>query len=294
MAKPPHRRSRRRDQRPFLKKGVTALMVGAGFFLAFLMLSGHPRFGAMGVALLTPAWLATGFGVLLVGIHYVLQEKTGEAKQPLPKISPPPLRAAAAPTATETKATSPPPTNWSPAVFKAIEWRRFEAVCEALFAQAGFEARTQSHGPDGGVDVWLHSKHAQGPVSVVQCKHWLSKPVGVKEVREFFGVMASHQLKRGTYATTSTFTPDALTFARSNGIHALDGVGLLKLIATRTSEQQQALLAVAFEGDYARPSCASCGTKMVERQSRKDSSMFWGCANHPRCRKTLTMARQAA
>lgn len=309
MAKPPHRRSRQRNSRPFLEKGLTALVVGAGFFLAFLMLSGHPLLRAVGVALLTPAWLATGVGVLLLGIHYVLQEKAGNAKQPLPKVSPPPLRVAAitpAPTrqeqairpvahaATESQAIAPVPTAWSAAVFKAIEWRRFEAVCEALFAQAGFEARTQSHGPDGGVDVWLHSKHAHGPVSVVQCKHWLSKPVGVKDVREFFGVMASHQLKRGTYATTSTFTPDALTFARSNGIHALDGVGLLKLIATRTSEQQQALLAVAFEGDYARPTCASCGTKMVERQSRKDSSMFWGCANHPRCRKTLTMARQAA
>lgn len=306
MAKPPHRRSRRRDQRPFLKKGVTALMVGAGFFLMFLMLSGHPRLGAFGVALLTPAWLATGFGMLLVGIHYVLQEKTGETQQPLPKISPPPLRATTAParqeqamrsnahTATETKATSQPFTTWSPAVFKAIEWRRFEAVCEALFTQAGFEARTQSHGPDGGIDVWLHSKNAQGPVSVVQCKHWLSKPVGVREVREFFGVMASHQLKRGTYATSSTFTPDASAFARNNGIHMLDGTGLLKLIATRTPEQQQALMALAFEGDYARPTCASCGTKMVERKSRKDSSMFWGCANHPRCRKTLPMARQAA
>src|SRR5690606_14054869 len=104
------------------------------------------------------------------------------------------------------------PTEWSAAVFSAIEWRRFEAVCESLFAQAGFEARTQSHGPDGGVDVWLHSKNAQGPVSVVQCKHWQSKPVGVKEVREFFGVMASHQMKRGTYATTSTFTSDATAF----------------------------------------------------------------------------------
>ena len=27
---------------------------------------------------------------------------------------------------------------WSAAVFADIEWRRFEAVCEALFAQAGF------------------------------------------------------------------------------------------------------------------------------------------------------------
>ncbi|WP_370868866.1 restriction endonuclease [Polaromonas sp.] len=40
-------------------------------------------------------------------------------------------------------------------------------MCEALFAQAGFETRSQSHGADGGVDIWLHSANAQGPVAVV-------------------------------------------------------------------------------------------------------------------------------
>lgn len=306
MAKPPHRKSRQRNRRPFLEKGLAALVLGACFFLAFLILSSHPQLSALVAALLTPAWLATGIGVLLLGIHYVLPERAGNTSQPLPKISPPPLRTTATtpapvshdqatrPTArkaTEAKATAP--TTWSPAVFKAIEWRRFEAVCEALFAQAGFEARTQSHGPDGGVDVWLHSKNAQGPAAVVQCKHWLSKPVGVKEVREFFGVMASHQLKRGTYATTSTFTPDALAFAKRNGIHVLDGAGLLKLIATRTPEQQRALLVVAFEGDYARPTCASCGVKMVERTKTKTGTSFWGCAKYPRCRSQLPMARKS-
>ena len=99
-------------------------------------------------------------------------------------------------------------------MFAAIEWRRFEAVCEALFAQAGFETRALSHG-------------------------------------------------------------------------ALDGSGLLKLIATRTDEQQQALLDVAFEGDYGRPTCASCGIKLVERTPSKGGANFWGCSNYPRCKSRL-------
>jgi len=32
--------------------------------------------------------------------------------------------------------------------------------------------------------------------------------------------MSSHGLKRGTYATTSRFTADALAFAHANGINA--------------------------------------------------------------------------
>ena len=181
-------------------------------------------------------------------------------------------------------------THWSPATFAAIEWRRFEAVCEALFGQAGFETRSQSHGADGGVDIWLHSRHARGPVAVVQCKHWQGKAVNVKELREFFGVMASHKLKRGTYATTSTYTADAAQFAKDNGINAMDGRALLALIAKRTPEQQQTLLDVAFEGEYWRPTCASCGVKMVERTPGKGGSEFWGCSNYPRCKSRLPMA----
>lgn len=80
------------------------------------------------------------------------------------------------------------PTAWTAAVFEQIEWRRFEAVIEALFAQAGFETRSQTHGADGGVDIWLYSKHQPGaPVSVVQCKHWAGKQVGVDKVRELRG-----------------------------------------------------------------------------------------------------------
>jgi restriction system protein len=296
------RRTRKRARQPFLEKGIGALALGVSFLLVSMFLSSHPVLSAAGNAVRTPAWIAIGIGLVLLGIHHALKKKTGvDTEQPLPRISPPPQRTAAPPpplakhehatrqAAQVPKVTAAASTAWSSEVFKAIEWRRFEAVCEALFAQAGFETRTQSHGPDGGVDVWLHSKNAQGSVSVVQCKHWQSKPVGVKEVREFFGVMSSHQLKRGTYATTSTFTPDALAFAKSNGIHLLDGAGLLTLIAQRTPEQQQALLAVAYEGDYARPTCASCGIKMVDRTPSKGGSAFWGCVNFPRCRSRMGM-----
>lgn len=126
---------------------------------------------------------------------------------------------------------------------------------------------------------------------IVQCKHWLGKPVGVREVREFRGVMASHQLQSGTYVTSSTFTADAIAFAKANGIQLQDGAALLKLIGQRTPEQQAALLAVAYEGDYGRPTCASCGTKMIERTSAKKAGSFWGCANYPRCRgRTIAMS----
>ena len=196
-----------------------------------------------------------------------------------------PLSARVEPSFTNSDALPVRATTWSLDVFKAIEWRRFEAVCEALFAQAGFRTESQSHGADGGVDIWLYSKHATGPAAIVQCKHWKNQAVGVKELREFFGVMASHKLARGTYAITSTFTQDAQTFAKANGINTMDGQRLLKQIETRTPEQQKQLLDVAFEGEYWRPTCASCGIKLVERTMRLRP--FWGCLNFPRCKTQI-------
>ena len=127
----------------------------------------------------------------------------------------------------------------------------------------------------------------------MQCEHWRSKPVGVAQMRELLGVMAHHKLRHGTDATSSSFTADAAVFAKANGISTLDGAALLRLIGQRTPEQQAALLATAFEGEYGRPTCASCGVKMVERTSRNKGQRFWGCVNYPRCKSTLPMAKQA-
>lgn len=170
-----------------------------------------------------------------------------------------------------------------------IEWRCLEALVEALFRQAGFHTRVQSHGADGGVDVWLHSARApQTAVGVVQCKHH-RRPVGVDKVRELRGVMAAHGVGRGQFISTAGFTPDAQAFGRANGINLLDGLALLDLIGRRTSGQQAELLEVATAGDFWRPTCASCGVKMVLRTPRSGGREFWGCVDYPRCRGTLPM-----
>lgn len=318
-AKPTKRQKRALNT--LLEKGVLATSLGIVFLAAPFFLKSSGILSAVAVGLRGPGWLALGTGLVLLGIHHATKAKVEAATampvtaanvlkrepwdsreawgrvepagaivddagaRPMPKMRAPPVRSEP----TFSTAPAPSHTGWSPAVFAAIEWRRFEAVCEALFAQAGFQTRSQSHGADGGVDIWLHSANAPGPVSVVQCKHWQGKPVGVKEMREFFGVMSSHQLKRGTYATTSTYTADAQQFAKTNAIHTLDGPALLALIAKRTPEQQRALLAVAFEGEYWCPTCASCGTKMIARMPAKGGAAFWGCSNYPRCKATFKM-----
>ena len=138
--------------------------------------------------------------------------------------------------------------RWSLDVFEAIDAQHFAAVCETWFAWAGFDTRSETHRTDEGVDIWLHAAKVPGPVAIVRCKHWLNKPVGHHEMKDFVGVMSSLKSVHGTYTTTSTYTPEALQLAKENGIDAVDGRGLLRRIQTRTRQRQQALLAVAFNG----------------------------------------------
>lgn len=295
MARSQRKQSKPRGLNKLIEAGAACAVAGVVILLLPLFFT-SPILQPLALSLRSFAWPLIVVGIVLFCIYFAVKSKLSAA--PVPKggntadqrVEPVLKQAMPAQPATALSSVRAPATVWSPAVFAAIEWRRFEAVCEALFAQAGFSTRAQSHGADGGVDIWLHSANAQGPVGVVQCKHWQGKPVGVREMREFFGVMASHKLQRGTYATTSTYTADAKQFAKDNTINALDGPALLALIAQRSPQQQQALLAVAYEGDYWRPTCASCGPKMVERAPAKGGAAFWGCANYPRCRRSMLMA----
>jgi restriction system protein len=182
------------------------------------------------------------------------------------------------------------PTAWSAEVLNDIEWRRFEALVEAFFAQAGFATKSQSHGADGGVDIWLMvSGQAEPPAGIVQCKQWSTKRVGVDKVRELRGVMAAYGIRRGHLVTTSGFTAEAEAFAEANGIALLDAAGLLTQIRQRSHEQQKALLEIALEGEYWRPTCVNCGVKLVERRPRAGGDSFWGCPNYPKCRSTMPL-----
>ncbi|MBK1685218.1 restriction endonuclease [Rhodoferax fermentans] len=318
MASRPRHTRQRNSTSTIKNMGQRATLLGLGFLIFPFFLGNSIMGQVVASGLFVPGWLLLVFGAVAWGLSVAAEKSSLTKLQPLPPTTtqwpkqPPTYThqpnsktrvepAFARPSGAETPAPKPEPdpevfkvpgklAQWSPAVFAAIEWRRFEAVCEKLFAQAGFETRSQSHGADGGVDIWLYSRNAEGPVAVVQCKHWQGKLVGVRELREFFGVMTAQGLKRGTYATTSTYTTDAQQFAKDNHINALDASDLLAMIAKRSTEQQQALLDVAFEGEYWRPTCASCGVKMVERTPAKGGAKFWGCSHYPRCKSRLPMA----
>lgn len=149
-------------------------------------------------------------------------------------------------------------------------------------------------GADGGVDIFLYKRDDPTKlISVAQCKAWSKKPIGVREIREFFGVMTDMKCSRGVYLTTSSYTSDAQSFVQGKRIDLVDGERFLRLIHALPDEAKISLVQQAMSGDYTTPSCPNCGTKLVSRSSVKGKNSgqsFWGCRSFPKCRYIMRQA----
>ncbi len=177
------------------------------------------------------------------------------------------------------------PIVWTLKLIQEIEWKKFEELSTAYYLEKGITARATSLGADGGIDIKLYQDDSGNPTSIVQCKAWTSKYVGVKEIREFLGVMTHEKIAKGFYMTSGEFSIEAKVTAGSNKITLINGELFLAMIKRLPEKSQQKLLALATEGDYTTPSCSYCGTKMIKRNGKRGE--FWGCSNYPRCKQML-------
>ena len=167
---------------------------------------------------------------------------------------------------------------------QSLNWREFEELVAEAFRRKGyFVLENPEKGPDGGVDIRLRKN---GNLILVQCKHWKSGKVGVKTVRELYGVMAAKQTYAGIIVTFGTFTEDAKKFATGKSIELISGSQLLKLISSVQKNQQVS----KSDNEIRVPTCPKCGSEMKLRIAKKGKyagQEFWGCSNFPDCRGIL-------
>ena len=190
--------------------------------------------------------------------------------------------------------------DWTLDLLQCMEWLVFEQLVASYFKMKGMKAELTESGADGGVDVKVTTQTTQARRRIyVQCKAWSRRAVGVKPVCELYGVVMADKADMGVFITTSTFTDDALQFAKNiPSLRLMHGEQFLGLIRQLPVDQQKSLLTQFIGGDYQTPSCPGCSIKMVSRRSEKglgNTRPFWGCRNFPRCRQTLRMrSNQAA
>jgi len=180
--------------------------------------------------------------------------------------------------------------KWSKDLIDSLEWKRFEDLCTGYFIEKGYEAKPTFDGPDGGIDIHLFKETKA--FAIVQCKAWSNRNIGVKPIREFFGVMISEESPAGIFITTTSYTKEAKEFSVGKKLKLISGDTLLRLIQDLPENKQQRLLSKITKGDYLTPSCPSCGIKMALRVTKKGRNIgnkFWGCFNYPRCKNNFRL-----
>lgn len=176
-------------------------------------------------------------------------------------------------------------------LLKKIEWKRFEQLTEAYFQHMGWRTKLARCGADGGVDIRLYKASGSEVSAIVQCKAWNTYKVGIKPVRELFGVMAAERVQEGFFVTTGIYTDEARAFSSGIKMVLIDGMKFISQIEKLPDDVQARLHKLAIEGDYLTPTCPRCGSKMIRRIAQKGrgtGGSFWGCPGYPKCRQTLT------
>ena len=111
---------------------------------------------------------------------------------------------------------------------RQLPWKRFEDLLGEAYRRQGYKVEeTLGGGADGGVDLLLGR---DGTVTVVQCKRWKGKPVPVQTVRELYGILHDRGASSAKVVATTSFTAEAISFAKGKPIELVDAEGVLQLI----------------------------------------------------------------
>ena len=168
---------------------------------------------------------------------------------------------------------------------KDLSWKEFEELIAEAYRRQGYSVtENMDTGPDGGIDLTLKKGTN---LFLVQCKQWRSAKVGVKVVREMYGIMQDKHANGVIIVTSGMFTQEARTFAIGKSIDLVEGNQLAELIG-KVKHKEPSNSRKVYENE--NPICPECGSQMVLRtakQGKFTGKQFWGCSSFPKCKKIV-------
>ena len=114
----------------------------------------------------------------------------------------------------------------------------FERTVVQLLVQMGYggsfadAAKAVGGSGDGGIDGVIKQDRLGLDAVYLQAKRWGDNTVGRREIQQFAGALQGQKANKGVFITTSTFTREAVEFARhlSIKIVLIDGYQLSELM----------------------------------------------------------------
>jgi restriction system protein len=119
-----------------------------------------------------------------------------------------------------------------------MNWRQFELLAGEAFRRQGYAVEeTGLGGADGGIDLILRKN---GQTTLVQCKQWQTWQVGVKVVREMYGLLVHHQAAAVKIVALGDYTGDARRFAQGKPIELIHGGELIATVRSLQTSKARA------------------------------------------------------
>ncbi|MHB8254143.1 MAG: restriction endonuclease [Acidiferrobacter sp.] len=169
---------------------------------------------------------------------------------------------------------------------QGMSWQQFERLLAQVFREQGYRVQeTGGGGADGGIDLILSR---DGQRTLVQCKHWKTRQVGVTVVREMYGLLVAHGAKRVKVVTSGDFSAEARRFAHGKPIDLVGCAELARWFGHFVDDKTAEAVLSSPDPSLADPIplCPRCGQFMRRRQAKTGPSAgqsFWGCSQFPHC-----------
>lgn len=174
-------------------------------------------------------------------------------------------------------------THQGRTTIRTLPRRKLEELVTEAYRRRGYQVtESPAPGPKAGIDLRLVR---DGKLHLVHSKHWRSRKIGVRAVRELYQVMNREIASSGSLVTNGTFTEAARQFANGKAIELIDGVELERLLS-RSSPSPDPAAGTSVPSNQA---CPQCGSRLVTRTARRGQRVgqqFLGCSSFPKCRYT--------
>jgi restriction system protein len=163
-----------------------------------------------------------------------------------------------------------------------LSWSAFELLIGEAYRRQGYQVEENGGGgADGGIDLILNGR---GERILVQCKQWKVYKVGVKPIREMYGVLTAEGADRAIFVTSGVYTQEARNFAARKRLDLIDGNALSRLISPiRDQQGEQNLKHIPSPEPATSPVCPICRSPMVLKTAHAGpnvGSQFWGCSTY--------------
>ncbi|MBY8220949.1 restriction endonuclease [Vibrio fluvialis] len=168
----------------------------------------------------------------------------------------------------------------------SLSWLEFESYIGEYFKHQGYKVTQDlSRKPDGGIDIRLTK---DGELSLVQCKHWKTRKVGIQVLREMYAVMIENQASKMVIVTSGNFTSEAINYAQDKRLWLISDSELVNMIEDGRSYMNKPIK--SDDGEKLKTNiCPICQSVLVQRVTKRGTNAgkpFWGCSSFPKCRFT--------